>query len=175
MNSGCSCCYPPQASTATGYLSLSLFFSCLFRAAPEAFWQSQAMPNPSHVCDLHHSSWQRQALNPMSETRDQTCVLMDTSWVRYHWARTGTPANGYLFSLFPTVSPVCGTWRESLKKSVNSLCLCLPGFHTFMLTLSNLLSNLLTFLAESLFFSGLNDQRQHLPQINKCWISVFPR
>ena len=41
-------------------------------------------PNPSHVCDLHHSSWQCWFLNPLSEARDQTCILMDTSWACYH-------------------------------------------------------------------------------------------
>ena len=29
--------------------------------------------------DLHHSSWQRQILNPLSEARDRTHVLMGTS------------------------------------------------------------------------------------------------
>ena len=29
-----------------------------------------ATPDPSHVCDLYHSSWQSQILNPMSEARD---------------------------------------------------------------------------------------------------------
>ena len=38
----------------------------------------------SHVCDLHHSSWQLGILNPLNEARDQTQVLMDTSLVRYH-------------------------------------------------------------------------------------------
>ena len=33
----------------------------------------------SHICNLHHSSGQCQILNPVSEVRDQTCVLMDTS------------------------------------------------------------------------------------------------
>ena len=27
------------------------------------------------VCNLHHSSWQCQILNPLSETRDRTCHL----------------------------------------------------------------------------------------------------
>ena len=32
-------------------------------------------------CDLYHSSWQRQISNPLSEARDQTLILMHTSWV----------------------------------------------------------------------------------------------
>ena len=38
-----------------------------------------ATPDPSRVCDLHHSSRHRQILNPLSEARDQTRVLMDAS------------------------------------------------------------------------------------------------
>ena len=40
-----------------------------------------ATRDPSHVCDLHHSSQQRQILNSLSEARDGTHVLMDLSWV----------------------------------------------------------------------------------------------
>ena len=32
----------------------------------------------SHICDLHHSLHQCQILNPLSEARDQTCILRDT-------------------------------------------------------------------------------------------------
>ena len=35
----------------------------------------------SPVCDLHHSSQQRWILNPLSEARDGTRILMDTSQV----------------------------------------------------------------------------------------------
>jgi len=38
-----------------------------------------ATPVPSHVCNLHHSSWQCWILNPQSEARDGTHILMDTS------------------------------------------------------------------------------------------------
>jgi len=34
----------------------------------------------SRVCDLNHSSWQCQILNPLNEARDQTLNLMDISW-----------------------------------------------------------------------------------------------
>ena len=35
-------------------------------------------PDPSCVCNLHHSSWQCWILNPLSEARNRTCILMDT-------------------------------------------------------------------------------------------------
>ena len=40
-----------------------------------------AMQDLSCICSLHHSSWQHQILNPLIEARDQTCILMDASWV----------------------------------------------------------------------------------------------
>ena len=48
------------------------------------------MPDPSHVCDLHHSSQQCLILNLLSEARDRTWVLVDTSWIHFCWATTGT-------------------------------------------------------------------------------------
>ena len=42
--------------------------------------------DPSYSCDLHHSSWQRWILNPLSKARNGTQVLMDAGWVHYHWA-----------------------------------------------------------------------------------------
>ena len=50
-----------------------------------------ATGDPSRVCDLHHSSRQPRILNPLSEARDGTSILMDTGQAHYHWATTGTP------------------------------------------------------------------------------------
>ena len=50
-----------------------------------------AMQYLSPVSDLHHSSWQRQIVNPLSKARGWTRVLMNTSWFCYCWAMTGTP------------------------------------------------------------------------------------
>ena len=40
-----------------------------------------AMPEPSLVCNLYHSSQQHWILNLLTEARDRTCILMDTSRV----------------------------------------------------------------------------------------------
>ena len=47
----------------------------------------------SHIYDQHHSSQQRQILNPLSEARDQTFVLKDASQIRFCSATTGTPVS----------------------------------------------------------------------------------
>ena len=41
------------------------------------------MWDPSLICDLHHSSQQGWILNPLSEARNRTHILMDTSRVYY--------------------------------------------------------------------------------------------
>ena len=46
-------------------------------------------PVMSHVCDLHHSSWQHRIHNPLMEARDQICLLMDTSRVHNPLSHNG--------------------------------------------------------------------------------------
>ena len=71
-------------------ISFNFFF--LFRASPAAYGSSQAKGwikavdalqplDPSHVCDLHYSSWQHQILNPLSKATDWTHNLMVPSWI----------------------------------------------------------------------------------------------
>ena len=87
------------------------FFFCHFRAAPAAHGGSQARgpigaytraiatPDPSRVCNPHHSSWQRRILNPLSEAGNQSRKLMVPSRVRFCCAMMGTPFI-YLFICF---------------------------------------------------------------------------
>ena len=56
-----------------------------------AYTTATATWDPSHVCDLHHSPWQRQILNPLSKVRDKTCIPMDTSQIPFCCTMTGTP------------------------------------------------------------------------------------
>ena len=50
-----------------------------------------AMPDPSHICDLHHGSRQCWIINPLIKARDWTLILTGISWVHFLWATTGTP------------------------------------------------------------------------------------
>ena len=58
-----------------------------------AYTTATAMWDLSHVCDLYHSSRQHQILNPLSEARGRTPVLMDISQVCYR-ATTGILGQG---------------------------------------------------------------------------------
>ena len=70
---------------------------------PQAYPTATARWDPSCICDLCHTSWQHQILNPLSEARDWTCILMDTSLVRYHWATMGTPIFSFIKELLITI------------------------------------------------------------------------
>ena len=61
-----------------------------------AYTTATAMWDPIRVGYLHHSSQQHLILNPLSEVRDQTCILVDTSPVCFHGATTGTPEGAHL-------------------------------------------------------------------------------
>ena len=68
-------------------------FCCffVFWATPEAYGGSEARSwIRAAAASLHHSSWQRWTVNPLSKARDWTCVLMDDRFV-CRWATMGTP------------------------------------------------------------------------------------
>jgi len=64
----------------------------LIRASPASLHHSHSIAGLNCVCYLHHSSQKHQILNPLSETRDQTHILMDTSQVCDYCTTKGTPA-----------------------------------------------------------------------------------
>ena len=66
-----------------------------------AYATAAATPDLSRVCDLHCSSWQCQILNPLSEVRDRTHVLMDTGCVCNPLSHKGNAIfSSFLISLF---------------------------------------------------------------------------
>ena len=101
MNYMCYVQICPQGPTFNAFSFHEFFFFFFFlRPAPVAYGSSQArswfqaataMPDPSHICDLHHSSWRPWMLNPLEVARDWTRILMDVSQICSHWAMMGTP------------------------------------------------------------------------------------
>ena len=61
-----------------------------------AYTTPTAIQDPSRLCDLHYSSQQCWIHNPLTEAREQTHVLMDTSWVHCYWAMMATPCCSHL-------------------------------------------------------------------------------
>ena len=59
-----------------------------------AYTTGIATPGPSHISSLCQSLRQLQILNPLSETRDQTHTLMDTSQILNPLSHTGIPTAG---------------------------------------------------------------------------------
>ena len=49
-----------------------------------AYTTATAAQDLSCICNLHRSSRQLGILDPLSEARDRTRVLMDPHWVHYH-------------------------------------------------------------------------------------------
>ena len=81
----------PHPPPLPGSLYFFLFLSPYLQpyGGSQAKNQIKAAPatatwNPSQVFDLHHSSRQCQILNPLSGSRDRTCILMVISGIRYH-------------------------------------------------------------------------------------------
>ena len=63
------------------------------RLGVEAYTRVTATQDPSLICDLHPSSQQCQILNPLSEARDGTCILMNTSLVLHLLSHNGNSWN----------------------------------------------------------------------------------
>ena len=65
-----------------------------------------ATPDPSCICDLHHSLWQRRILNPLSEARNQAGVLLDTSQVLNPLSHVGSSPQSVRWAILHTESTV---------------------------------------------------------------------
>ena len=78
-----------------------------------AYTTATAMHDLNCLCNLHHSWQQHQILNPLSEARDWTCVLMDTNQIHFFCATMGTPR---VFFLILTATSWSGLRILHLKK-----------------------------------------------------------
>ena len=70
-----------------------------------AYATAIATRDPSHICNPHHSSWQRWTPNSLNEARVRICILTDTSQLCYHCATMGTPKVSFIVKFFWTPAP----------------------------------------------------------------------
>ena len=56
-----------------------------------AYTTATATQDPSPVCDLHHSSGQRQIPDPLSRARNRTYFLRDTNRIHFQCTTMGIP------------------------------------------------------------------------------------
>ena len=85
------------------FLGLHLRHMQVPRIGVESELQLPAMQDPSHVCNVYHSSQQCQILNSWSEARDRTFNLMVPSQICFCCATKRIP----LFHFFNWVSCLC--------------------------------------------------------------------
>ena len=83
-----------------------------------AYATATATLNPSHTCDIYHSSQQCWILNPLSKARDWTRILMETSQVLNLLSHNGNPSFLLLIRWitlidFVYVEPSLWPWDES--------------------------------------------------------------
>ena len=90
-----------------------------------AYNTATGMQDPSHIWDLHHSSWQHQIPNLLSKARDRTLILMDTSWILFCCAATNSLFTFFSFSFFFFFffkDNTCGIWKF-LGQGLNLSCM----------------------------------------------------
>ena len=109
--------------------TFSFFLSfCVFRAAPTAYGNSPYGSSQARGRIRAAAYWpttqpyQHQILNPLSEARDQTRILTDTSQIHYQWITMGSPhfqillylilKNHIYFSLFFLCPSSINLWWE---------------------------------------------------------------
>ena len=69
-------------------------------AATEAHATATEMLDPGCICDVHHGSQQRQILYPLSEARDRTWILTETTSVLNPLSHTAEPQQELLVLTF---------------------------------------------------------------------------
>ena len=72
-----------------------------------AYTTAIATQDLRRICNLHHSSRQRQILNTLSEARDRTRNLMVSGQIRFHCATMATPLSFVFLLLLSCESPLC--------------------------------------------------------------------
>ena len=84
-----------------------------------AHTRATAMPDPSCICDLRHSSRKCQILNPLSKAKDRTPNFMVPSQIYLCCVTTGTPKRLFLKE---RQKQVLEKWFTRLKLLIEKSC-----------------------------------------------------
>ena len=112
----------------------------------QAYATVTATWDPSHVSDLHHCSRQQRILNPLSQGRDQTHILMNISQVCNPLNNNRIPKSGAFFNILCrdvcfrateciSMQPsrmVCLNWGDSVTFSKTSTATINISYFTVM-------------------------------------------
>ena len=97
-----------------------------------------AMPDLSHICNLHCSSRHSQILNPLTRAKDRTHILMDTSGVLNLLRHNGNSYQRHLYinityCIFVSLSTdsICSYCRRKSYQSVILILLQYGGCYNF--------------------------------------------
>ena len=64
-------------------------------------WSNSCQPTPQPqqhgIRAPSDGSWQCRIFNPLSQARNRTCIVMDTSWIHFHCATMETPCQFYIY------------------------------------------------------------------------------
>ena len=122
----CCCCFVFFRATPMAYEGSQA--RGWIRAAAAGLCHSHSNAGSELVYNLHHSSWQCQILNPLSQARDRTCILMDVSQICFHWATAWTPHPFIIISVVIVIKMQnWGSERQLHSPRVFELtCLLLP-------------------------------------------------
>ena len=102
-----------------------------------AYARATAMPDPSRVCDLHHSSWPCRILNPLSRVRDRNLNLMVPIQICFSWATMGTPL-GKCPIIAMLILMLMGCYNPSPRRGILRLnSPALSGAHWWSIILRN--------------------------------------
>ena len=73
----------PYASGVVRHMEVPRL-ACESELQLQDYTTATAMPDPSRICDPHHSSRQCGILNPLSEVRDGTCNFTVTNEIHFY-------------------------------------------------------------------------------------------
>ena len=123
------------------------------------------MPDLRLIYDLHHSLWQCQILNTLSEARDWTCILMDAGQIRFCWATMGIP--DWLFFFWCSNS-----WNQLTEtKLINNGYIYQISLNQFMITFAFQVNRFLLFIIKTIlpwWLNGLKIQCFHWCGLGCC-------